>query len=141
MGNYACKVERLCGRFNTDIPLIRLRAGTDMHFVFSGLIAYIRGRNITPMNADDQLGKARIYRDHLAKADQKRSTMITIALAEATLISVALQGFGFVQKGRAEAMQCEVEQLKPAEEGAKLELIPVRTQLDACIAKAETANR
>jgi hypothetical protein len=93
------------------------------------------------MNAEDQIEKARIYREHLAKTDRKRSIMIAIALAGATIISVVCLGFAFVQKTRADAMLREVEQLKVEAEVAKLELIRVRTQLDACVAQSETAKR
>ena len=141
MGNCARKVKRPNARFNTDLPLISLRAGTDTHFVFSGLIAYIRVETIPPMNAEDQIEKARIYREHLAQTDRRRSTMIGIALAAATLASLGFLGFAFVQKGRADAMRREVERVKLEAEVARQETILVRAKLEACQVTAETINR
>jgi hypothetical protein len=88
------------------------------------------------MNAEDQIEKARIYREHLANTDRKRSIMIAIALAGATIISVGFLGFAFVQKTRADAMKLQVEQLKVEVEMGKLELNRVSAQLDACMAQA-----
>jgi hypothetical protein len=87
------------------------------------------------MNAEEQLERARTYREHLAKTDRRRTIMMTIALTGAMVVSMLFLLYAFVQKSRADAQHKECNRLMTEALSAHEEMLNLKAELEACKSK------